>query len=206
MPITPKVSELMISDAKVLRGALGSAIPAKTLALGAAWPAGWEELGLTSAALLIAYEPETADAEVQQALGAVDRAITKEVWRVETRLAQVLNAEVQNAATGGTGTTATIVAAAGVPGSQEFKHGGKRFMTKYMYGFEGQRIHEATGTLLPVRAVLYRATPMPGWELQFDKVKWAEGIAMPIGALEDITRTIGDRMYTYYVITDPATA
>jgi hypothetical protein len=206
MAITNKVSELALTGADIYRGILGSTIPAKTLAAGGAWPVGWEKLGLTSAPLLLAYEAEQAAAQVQQALGDVDRGLTTEVWRLETKLAQVKNAEAMNIASGGTGTTATIAAGIGVPGSQEFKHGGKRFMSKYMYGFEGEHLDDASGTVLPVRGFFYRATPMPSWEIAFDKTKYAEGIALVIGALEDVTRTVGDRAFLYYFIEAPATS
>jgi hypothetical protein len=156
---------------------------------------------LTSAPLIMSYEATIAEAsEIQQALGVVDRAKASEAWKMETRLAQVKNAEAQNLASGGGGTIATVAAGVGVPGSQEFKTGGNRFMTKYMYGFEGEHLEDSTGIVLPVRGVFYLATVMPGWSMQFDKTKYAEGFPLPIGALEDVTRTRGDRVYCYYFV------
>lgn len=206
MAVTPLVSELMISGANVFRGVIGSAVPAKTLAAGAAWPAGWEAFGLTSAPLMLTYEAAPVEADVQQAIGPVDRALTTDIWKFETKLAQVKNATIQNIASGGTGTVTTIAAGVGIPGSQELITGGNRFMAKYMYGFEGESWNDATETMLPVRGIFFRATPIPGWEIQFDKVKYAEGIALVVGALEDIARTKGQRTYQYYYITAPATA
>lgn len=198
------VSELMHTGAYVYRGDLGSTLPAKTLAVGDDWPAGWERLGATSAPLILSMEAELAEATIEQALGVVDRGLAGQMFKLETRLSQVKNATAQNLASGEGGTVTNVAALGAVPASQELKIGGYRFLTKSMWGFEGEHMDEVSGEILPVRGIFYRATVMPGWELQFDKTKYSEGLALPIGALEDMSRDMKDRVYCYYFVSAPA--
>lgn len=204
--ITPTVSELMISGATVYRAPIGTTIPLKTLAYGAAWPAGWETLGLTSAPLMMKYTAEVAEAKVQQAIGVVARAKGGETRTLETKLAQAISAEAQHVASGFGGTVTNIAAAPAIPASTELIHGGNPIMPVYMWGWEGMTRDPVTFIPLPVRGIFFAGQVLPDAELEFDITKYAEGYGLVIGALEDITRTLGSRVYQYYAITASATA
>lgn len=203
--VTPKVSELMMSGATIYRAPIGTTVPAKTLGYGEAWPVGWENVGLTSTPALLAYDFETESARVQQALADVARSKAGEGARLETLLAQVKNANAHEIAAGGGKVTSNAIPGVGTPAYSQFDIGGVSCMDVYMWGLEGKHCDEETGDLLPVRAFIWRGTVMEGYELTFDLRAYAEGLALMVGALEDIDRPLDERLYQWYVITAPAT-
>lgn len=200
--ITASATELMIGGGIVRRAPLGTTKPLKTVAYAGAWPAGWDDVGLTSAPTVVGYGFTVAEADqIQQALAVVRRAKASESAHLETRLAQAANLKAQEFAGAG-GTFAAFVGTPTVNAYESWQVGGIDYMTPYMWGFEGKWNDDATGLTWPVRA-FFIGNALEGADLEFDKTKFADGLALKVGALEDLSLARGLRLMDWYRVTGP---
>lgn len=196
-----EVADVLIGPAIVYTGPLGSTLPADTVAVDTPWGGSWVRFGFTSSPLTFAYEYEVVEPKIQEVLGSLKRAKSSEKLNLETTIAELDFTQMQFAWGGGTVTA--IAAAAGVPEASVMKLGGQRFMLTRAIGFEAQRYDEETNTIYPIRLLIYRGTGSAGGSLEFSKDDYT-GTALKIGALEDISKPRGERLFEFRKVTGPA--
>ena len=194
------VSSMLIGNAVLwYSNSLASALPADNLAVGANWPTGWIRAGLTGAPLKMGYEYDVADADVEESLAPVDRAKTKENTMLETTLREI---DPRLLPLIWDGVTVVTPQSSGVAAKSQFNIGGRARLLKRMWGFEGIWV-DAAQVERPHRCIVYKATASTGAALEFSKGAWA-GVPFKIGALADMNRPYGDRLFTWYrVESDP---
>ena len=86
MPQT--ASDIIVTGARVFIGVVGSVLPAPSLAVDAAWPAGWRDVGFTLEPTKLMYKFDLLEIFVEQTMGAVRRRRVKEEAGIETVLAE----------------------------------------------------------------------------------------------------------------------
>lgn len=193
------VTDIIVSPVTVYYGTLAATLPADTVAVGGAWPAGWTKVGFTKESLKAAYEYDSLDVMIQQSLAAVRRRKTKEDLRLETVLAE-LSADVVNLSWDGTVTQ--TAAGAGQPGKEELTVGGGAVLTERQWGFEGNYIDE-DGALFPVRMFVWKGTATTGGALEWTKSDYV-GIPLKVSALADMAKAVGSRLFKLQKILEPA--
>jgi hypothetical protein len=188
-----EVADLIASAAIVYTAPLNTTLPSDTLALGAAWPAGWVAVGLTKEPLKSTYAPENLDFVVQQALAKVKSRKKSEKMTLETVLAELTPTTLDYAADGAVDSQASY---------EKITFGGDPSLTERMWGFEGEWINSA-GTSLPVRLIVYKANSSGELELVADREDYT-GVPLHIDASEDLTRTKGARLFYLIRVKVPA--
>lgn len=103
-------SDILIGPITLYKAPVGEALPADSTAYGTAWGGNWTDIGWTSEALIWNASLEEKDIFIQQATGAVKRAVTKEMHTFETKLTELTSENLQ-LALGGTATTTAAGAA-----------------------------------------------------------------------------------------------
>jgi hypothetical protein len=169
------------------------------LAVGAAWPSGWVDAGLTLEPSKVTYSYDKLDIKVQQELGPVRRIRTAEDLMLESVLAQLSTGLLALAFAGETTTTA---AATGVPGYETFTIGGKYNLPIRMWGLEGSYVDE-TNVERAIRVIIWQATSDAGGELSFARDAVA-GIPLKLSALPDFTQPKGARLMKIIRVTEDA--
>lgn len=197
---TPAVANIIKSNAILYVAPIGTALPAKTLAAGAAWPSGWERVGYTKDVLKLAYEGEEADIEVEEFLAPVARYKVKETATIETVLAEMAMDYLQY---GMDGVVTDVAAGAGVPASEEIAVGNDAKKEQYMIGFEGIA-YDASDNPQPLRLGLKKCTLKINGELEFSK-KSDDYTGIPLQAL-GLADTTAGRLIWGHRITAPATS
>jgi hypothetical protein len=185
------IYDMMLSPAKIYEGTLGSALPADSLALDAAWPTGWTFVGETTSELTVDYSFDTLQFEIERAMGAVKSCKISEKLSLETTLGE---ATLANISLGFGGNAPTITAAAsGQVGKEELKMGGSSKIPQHMWGFEGHW-EDSGGVIRPIRFVIYIGQADAGGQLKFSK-KTPVGIPLKIVGMEDMSKPEGERMF-----------
>lgn len=197
MPL--QVSDLFAGPVAVYYSNYATTLPADTLAVGGAWPAGWTRWGFTKDPLKVAYNFDQLDYMIQEALAAVHRIRSKEELLIECVLAELTPQAMHLAMDGQVTTTAP---GAGQPGKDEFTVGGDVKLTVRQWGFEGDYIDEDAANF-PIRAFVWRATAVTGGQLTFGKTETL-GLPIKISALEDTTKAKLQRLWKFQKITEPA--
>lgn len=196
------VSDLMATSALIYRAAVGSTVPADTVAAGTAWGGSWTQYAMTSAPLAILLEEERVDMKIEQALGVVRKKRSSEAMSIETTLAEITLGNWAMAS-GGTETVTATAAGAGQPGKEEFSGGGDADLQEYAWGFEGEYVDE-DGATFPIRLFIWKGVAMIGGPLEFGKEVQA-GIPFRVDALENTALAKGARTYKISKILEPAT-
>ena len=111
------ISDIIVTSARLWRAPVGTALPADTLAIDAAWPAGCVDAGYTLEPVKAAYTFDVLDVMVQQEMGAVKRIRVKEALKLATVLAELTAA---NLALAFAGDATTVAPTASTPGYEEF--------------------------------------------------------------------------------------
>lgn len=194
------VSDIIVSPATVFYAPYGEAVPADTVAAGAAWGGNWAKLGYLKAPLAMSYEFDELDVEIEQSLAPVKRVKTSENLTLETTLAELYLDGIQ---LGSGGTVADTAAAAGQPGKEELTVGGDAALTERSWGFEGSYVDE-DGATFPVRVFVWKATAVLNGALEFAKGDYT-GTPLQVKALADMTKTVGQRLFKISKILEPAT-
>ncbi len=198
MPL--QVSDLMLSGAKILYAPYGTTLPADSLAVGAAWPAGWIDVGYTSQELTVEYSWEELPAEAQQAMSPIKYARINETAYLETVMSEIT---LSNMAVAFGATAPTITAAAvGQVGKEVMKVGGLTEIPQKAWGIEGSYT-DSSGVLRAHRIIFYKGQASTGGQLKYNNKVWA-GIPLRINAIEDSTKTLGQRLFEYTRITASA--
>lgn len=193
------VSDIIVTPALVYRAPYGTTVPADTVAAGTAWGGSWVNQGYTNAPLSLLYEDEELDIMIEQALAPVGRVKTLENATFETVMAE-LTTGILAIATSGTSTA--TAAAVGQPGKEELTLGGEAPLDIYAWGFEGQYVDE-DGATFPVRVFVWRGTARLNGALEFSKGA-VVGTPIQIKALEDLTKTMGQRLFKVSKVLEPA--
>lgn len=200
MPLT--VSDLMLSGAKVLYAPYNTTLPADSLAVGAAWPSGWIDIGFTSQELTVEYTWEELPADEQQAMSPVKYARIDENAYLETVMSEITMANLA-IAFGATAPTITP-AAVGQVGKEVLKVGGLTNIPQFAWGFEGSQA-DAGGVLRPHRFVMYKGQASKGGQLKYNHKAWA-GIPLKINGVADTTKSLGQQLFEYTRVTADALA
>jgi hypothetical protein len=194
------VSDILVSPVRILRSAVGTSLPADTVAAGGAWPAGWTEFGYTKQPLTVDYAFDVLDYDVQESLAPVGRTKTKESLKFETTLAEFDLTNLDKAVDGILSTTS---ASSGQPAKDELTLGDQPEMEVLQWGFEGSYV-SAAGNTHPIRLFIWKATAETGTKLEFGKLD-TTGISLKGAAISDLTKTAGQRLLKIQKITAPAT-
>ncbi|MBK8987383.1 MAG: hypothetical protein IPM39_15120 [Chloroflexi bacterium] len=196
-------ADIIIGPARVFHAAVGTVLPADSLAYGAAWtsPTGWTEIGLTKTPITMNRDLTTVDVMVEQSTLPVKRVATEEKVAFETTLAEI-TADLLQLAMGGTVTD--TAAGASQVGKEELVAGGAAILPEYTWAIEG--LYEtAAGVKFPIRLQIYRATVVLNGELQFGKAD-ATGIPLRIDALGDLTKAVGAQLFKFVKVLAAATS
>jgi hypothetical protein len=198
----PNVFQIMKSNAVVWFAPVGEAVPDETDVIpGAAWGGNWSRIGATKEPLMMLYEDERSDVNIEEVLSPVHRFRISEALSLETVLAEI-DADYMQLMMGGT------VSATGAGASQvafdSLPVGNEATLDDYAFGFEGTHL-DSNAVELHLRVFLYRANAKLNGELQFSKREDDyTGVPILIEALSD-TATLG-RLFVFQKMTAPATA
>ncbi|MEI8306090.1 MAG: hypothetical protein WCF99_03385 [Chloroflexales bacterium] len=198
MPLVP--SDIIVTGARVFLAPIGSTLPLPTLAVGAAWPTGWVDVGFTLSPTKLTYKFDMLEIFVEQSFSPVRRRRTKEEVTIETELAEHT---AGNLAITMAGTATTTAATSTVVGYEEFEVGGDPNLPLHMVGIEGG-YNDESDNFFPVRLFLYKATVTDGGTLEYGKDKPA-GIPIKLAALPDLTKAVGGQLLKLQRVTDPHT-
>ncbi|MEI8167114.1 MAG: hypothetical protein WCG26_12080 [Chloroflexales bacterium] len=179
-------SDIIVTGARVFLAPITATpvtLPLASVAVGAAWPTGWVDVGFTLEPTKLTYKFDMLEIFVEQSFSPVRRRRTKEEVTVETVLAEHTTG---NLATAMAGLSTTTAAATGVPGYESFSVGGDPNLPTMMVGIEGA-YNDEENNFFPVRMFLYQATVSDGGTLEFGKDKPA-GIPLKLLALPDLTK------------------
>jgi len=198
MPQT--ASDIIVTGARVFIGTVGSLLPAPALAVDAAWPTGWRDVGFTLEPTKLMYKFDLLEIFVEQTMGAVRRRRVKEEASVETVMAEHTagNLALAMAATA-TATAATTL----VPGYEEVTIGGDPNLPLYMVGVEGG-YNDEDEAFFPIRLFLWLANSADGGTLEYARDKPA-GITLKLSALADPTKPRKQQLFKIQRVTEPAT-
>ena len=72
------ISDIVVSAARLFHSPIGTALPADTLDVDAAWPTGWVSVGYTLEPVKAQYTFDVLEVMVQQEMGTVKRIRIKE--------------------------------------------------------------------------------------------------------------------------------
>lgn len=134
MAVTRDRTKVIRGFADIYVGDVGSALPADSVALGGAWPAGWDGIGFTEDGLEIEVGTDTDDITVEEQLTPVDIAVTGKSVMVRFSLAEDV-VENMLIAYGG-GTLSTQAAGSGVVGKKTLTLGAD--LDRYALAFEAE--------------------------------------------------------------------
>jgi len=201
---TPAVADVLKTGATLYYAPVNTAIPDDTTVdYGDAWT-DWTRVGYTSEPLVMTYESEEVEIEVEEELSAVNRFRVSETLTLETKLAELTAAYLTLA--GGNQDTVTTVGAGGAQKPYEYVGlGGKATLQQYAWGFEGFRMDD-DGNAQPVRFFVWIGTAMIGGELEFSqKSDSYPGIPIKISAISDTSQNAGQEMLYFQRVTGPVT-
>lgn len=203
MPQT--ASDIIVSGARVFLAPVSTSdpveLPTPALAVDAAWPDGWQDVGFTLEPVKLTYKFDILDIFVEQSYSPVRRRRTKEEATIETILAEHTAGNLAIALAG----IATQTAATGsVPGYEEFSVGGDPNLPLYLVGIEGA-YNDEEEDFFPIRLFFWLATTADGGTLEYAKDKPA-GIPLKLSALADSSKPRKQQLFKFVRVLEPATA
>lgn len=196
------ITKITLTKGKMYLADTGTAGPADTVAVGGAWPVGWSDVGALSAPLILAYEFEVVEADIQDALAPVQRHKKSEKGRAETVLAEL---DMDKLKLAWDAKTADTAAGASQPAKTTLTVGGKQRLTKKKVGIEGFWYDEDDDTTRPIRCYIHIATATVGGQLEFDKSKYV-GTALKMAALADTSQADEEQLWLIEEFTADATS
>jgi hypothetical protein len=175
-----------------------------TVAYGGDWSGNWERVGYTKEPLVMAYESEEFDVEVEEELAPIKRRRVKETMTLETVLAE-LTAEYLQLAASNQDTVSETAAGGAQKAYEETGLGGEAILTEKAWGFEGLYITSG-GNDEPIRVFVHKGTAMVNGELEFSqKSTDYPGIPIQIKALCDTTQAAGQKLALFQRVTSETT-
>lgn len=203
MPQT--ASDIIVTGARVflapVRNTTPVVLPGPELAVDAAWPEGWQDVGFTLEPVKLTYKFDILDIFVEQSYSPVRRRRTKEEATIETILAEHTAGNLAIALAGIASVTA---ATSTIPGYEEFTVGGDPNLPLYLVGIEGAYNAEDE-EFFPIRLFFWLATTADGGTLEYAKDKPA-GIPLKLNALADASKPRKEQLFKFVRVTEPATA
>ncbi len=194
-------SDIIVTGARIFVAPLGTTLPAPSLAVDAAWPTGWVDVGFTLEPTKLNYKFDVLEVFVEQSMSPVRRRRTKEEASIETVLAEH---SAGNLALALAATATTSAATSTVVGYEEVTLGGDPNLSLYMVGIEGA-YNDEDAAFFPIRLFLWQATAADGGTLEYGKDKPA-GITLKLNALADPTKTRGQQLLKIQRVLEPITA
>lgn len=164
----PNCSNLVLGGAILYYAPVDTALPLDTLALGTAWPAPWQRLGMTAEPIVIKYEDKIEMVKVDEFLAPVRAVRTEEELIMETSLGELTNQYL------GIAWNNPFLTDVNDPVTNI---GGHTAISTWMWGIEGQYLN-ASNVLMPLRFYIYRGVPTTNGELEFAK-KSTNPVAIP---------------------------
>ena len=162
----PVITNILKSGAVAWLAPTGEAFPSETsVAAGAAWGGNWARIGFTKEPLVLNYEDEEHEIEVEEMLMAIGRKKIGEKSNIETVLSEFKADYLQYAVDGA---VTTVAAGASQKGYEQLLIGNDSEKTVYTIGFEGIA-YNSSGIALPLRIGFYRCTIRLNGELKFSK-------------------------------------
>lgn len=175
---TPTATNIMKSGAIVYYAALGEALPDETtVAAGASWGGNWARIGYTGAPLVWTIEDERALINVEEELMALDEHRISFNSMLKTEMAEITGDHLALLLGG---TVSTTAAGASQKGYEELDIDPTSLLTKYIVGFEGERII-ADGSTQPLRVFAEKMTWKVAGDVTFTK-KSDTYVKLPIEA------------------------
>lgn len=200
----PVATNIMINGARAYVAPVGTALPDESVAFDTAWGGSWARVGYTASELVMKYEDERADYEVEELLTPIMRVRIAETLELETTLAELTGEYLAMAI--GSGTVTTTAAGAAQLGYEELKIGGARLLTERAWGFEGLQLG-ANGMKRPVRVLVHKANARLNGELKFSRRAGEyPGIPLQIQALADEGKPEGEQLFLFQRVTAAATS
>jgi len=201
----PVVSNVIKSGARLYEAPVGESNPDETtVAYDAAWGGNWVRVGYTKAPLVMIYESEEFDVEVEEELAPIKRRRVKENLRLETTLGELIAEYLQLAASDQDTVTETAAGAA-QKAYEETGLGGEAILTERKFGFEGLYITSG-GDEEPIRLFIHKATAKINGNLEFSqKSTDYTGIPIQISALSDTTQSAGQKLCLFQRVTSETT-
>jgi len=194
------ISDIVVSAARLFHSPVGTALPADTVDVDAAWPTGWVSVGYTLEPVKASYTFDVLEVMVQQEMGTVKRIRIKEALKLGTILAELTAA---NMALAFAGENTSAAATTTLAGYEEFSVGGKYELPMAQWGIEGSYVDEEE-ELRPIRVFVWKATAAAGGELVFNREQVA-GVPLEVAALHDRTKAKGRRLLAARRVTDDPT-
>lgn len=194
--------DIVVGYAKIWYAPTGEADPDETsVAYGADWGGNWTYLGDTLEPLTMATEVERLDIEIQQSTAPVKQNKIKEIFRLNTTMAEHTGT-LLNLLFGGT-LTATA-AGASQKGFDSLVFGGETDIDIYKWGFESL-YKDASNNQHPIRYFFHKGSIALNGDVPFDKGA-PTGIPIQITILTDTTQSIGEQIGTTHIVKAAATS
>lgn len=193
-------ADIILGPATIWLAPVGNDLPDENaVGYGDSWGGAWEKMGLTKTPTSMSYSYEKFEAFVQEGLGALKRIKTSEELVIETTLAELT---ADNLALGLTGDVTTTAASGAQVGKEEMLAGGQHVLPQFCVGLEGLYETDA-GAQFPLRVLVYKATIVMNGPLTFGKADYP-GITLRIEAMEDPSKTVGERLIKVQKVLAPA--
>ncbi len=193
------VTDILLTPASVYYAPVGEALPADSLAYGAAWGGNWVNMGYTNTPVAMAYSNEKYAVMVEQVTPPVKRRITSEDLALEFTLVEMTG---RNLALALNGTAEDTAAGAGQVAKTEVVMGGDSEVHEYTFGAEGEYV-DADGGSFPVRLQIYKANITMNGNLEFSKSK-ESGLPVRVEAVADTARAVGEQLMIIQEVTADA--
>jgi hypothetical protein len=158
-------------------------------------------MGYTLTAVRMDWNEERVEVDLQQLYAPPKDFRVGQRANLRTVLAEITAANL--AAIYG-GISATTAAGAGQKGYFAVSVGFNPVVTQYIVGLEGWRA-DSNGAQQPVRYFIYRATLVPDQGPAFDK-RNPSGLPIMVKAFGDESRSAGDQLMSWQVVTAPSTS
>lgn len=197
------VADILMGPVTVYYAPVGEALPDETsVEYGDPWGGNWTALGYTKGNLSCNYEFDVVEATIEQALGPVKRRKKSETVALETVLAEFTG---DNLALVTNGTKTHTAAGVGQVEYDDVDVGGDPSLTERAWGFEGEYVDDS-GTSFPMRVFVYKGTAKLGGALEFGKEVEGVGLTLHVDALEDMSKSAGQRLIKFQKVTAAATS
>jgi hypothetical protein len=186
------LKEYVISPLTLYYAPVATALPAATLAYGAAWPSGWVALGAQKEGAKLSYSFEEFAITNQQARGAkLGVRRHSETAMLEAVLAGYTKDNLMMALSGKsiTSTAATST----VNGVEVIGVGGAGCLPVFMFGFEGEIVDDECQESYYLRVIFRKGVIQAGFESEFKFDDYA-AVPVKIEALMDMSQPVNERL------------
>lgn len=177
-------ADIIVTGCQIFHSPLATALPATTLAVGAAWPVGWVNVGYTLEPVKLSYKFNPLEVSVQQLSSPVKSIRISEVAMLDTVLAEHSATNLALAMAGEATSDAT---------TQTFTIGGSPVIPRLQWGFEGTYVDDDNDSF-PIRAYAWIGQLADGSDLEYNREK-PTGISLRIRIMSDYSKPVGQQLF-----------